>query len=391
MNSDAPHGFRAFIRRTLFPLFLLVLILSLAANIFLVRSGKTGRTAAGGASSAGVVYGQRLPPQAFGVVESGLKQMPQSSVLSGGTLAKIGSYVVTSGLLQPLPATLPLFRDQGIDADDAFFQSVFGVLAIPSDIVKMRLLPESYVFRTADGAWQVSLDLVDRLLTIHCLSRCASEPPSASLAGDDQLIVVARDFASLFGVDSAKLPSPRVGVAVPGGAVKEVMWPLQFSGSAVLDVSGRPLAAVTVEVDSSRRSARNITIRLLSPDSLAQSEYPVASRDALAAGLMSGGMLPVDSAKLTGKSVAATYNEATLVYVLLQGDGERPMYIVPAIRAAWDANLTCAKCASIRLSTFIPALSPQAFSWFRSNPVSAPPLSSSSSNSGAVLPPLKAL
>ncbi|MFA5799336.1 MAG: hypothetical protein WC840_00060 [Candidatus Peribacteraceae bacterium] len=379
MTDPHDRGFRSFLRRSLKPFVLLLLLLSIGANVFLLRLSPLQRPSEGnvpptvGQESIDTV----LSPQAFGVVDGGFSRTPHVPLLSGGTISPVGTYVVTSGLLPALPSVLALYRDQGIGTQDAFFLNLFRSARVPLDFTRLQLSPQGFEFRTANGVFTVTLRLQNRLLTIRRTGSSVPLAPATSRAGDEEMIALARDTASQFGIESAGFASPSVA-DIAGTTV--VRWPLRFSGSEVIDVRGQIVNALSVKLDRQSRTVSELNLNLLSPQVFARSDYPSASREELATGLLSGGLLPLSGAGLQGKPVTVTYGDADLVYVLRRGDSARPTYIVPAVRVFWEQKSTCQACGPVRLSTFVPALAPADFQWFIHAPAPAPVLSSSSSS-----------
>ncbi len=377
MTSPNDRGFRSFLRRSLKPFVLLLLLLSIGANVFLLRSNPLQRRSGDGAPPVGQEStGEALPPRAFGTVDGGFSRTPQIPVLSGGTISPVGTYVVTSGLLPALPSVLTLYRDQGIGMQDAFFLNLFRSARVPLDFARLQLSPQGFEFRTANGAFTITLRLQDRLLTIRRTGSPVPPVPATGKAGDEEMIALARDTASQFGIESAGFAPPFVA-DIAGTAV--VRWPLRFSGSEVIDVRGQAVNALAVKLDRQSRTVSELNLNLLSSQVFARSDYPSASREELAAGLLSGGLLPLSGAGLKGKPATVTYGDADLVYVLRRGDSARPTYVVPAVRVFWEQKSTCSTCDPIRLSTFVPAIAPADFLWFIRAPAPAPVLSSSSS------------
>ena|GEM_PF-1329498 len=378
MTDPHDRGFRSFLRRSLKPFILLVLLLSLGANVFLLRSKPLQRPSEGNVPPAvgQESTGEALPPRAFGTVDGGFSRTPRIPVLSGGTIAPVGKYVVTSGLFPALPSALALYRDQGIGTQDAFFLSLFRSARVPLDFTRLQLSPQGFDLRTANGAFTVTLRLQDRLLTIRRTASSVPPVPATGRAGDEEVIALARDTASQFGIESADFASPSVADIAETTVVR---WPLRFSGSEVIDVRGQAVNALSVKLDRQSRTVSELNLNLLSPQVFARSDYPSASREELAAGLLSGGLLPLSGSGLKGKPLTVTYGDADLIYVLRRGDGARPTYVVPAIRVFWEQQSTCQACGPVRLSTFVPALAPADFLWFIRAPAPAPVLSSSSS------------
>jgi hypothetical protein len=153
-----------FFVRTLRPLIMLALLLSIAINVFLVSHSPfpVHKEEATGSGSVSLALGD----EAFGKVDRGFSLQPQTVDAEGKALPPVGSYVVTSGLLQPIPNVLQLYRDQGIRLDTTWLQNLIGSLGAPINMAKNPLLPQQYIFRTVDGQYDVSLFL-DSLIAIE--------------------------------------------------------------------------------------------------------------------------------------------------------------------------------------------------------------------------------
>jgi hypothetical protein len=374
------------------PFVLLVSILSVGANIFLLSANRQSRYAEPVAPLSDPALSRLLSPRAFGQVHAGFIRKFQQPAMSGGTLFPVSGYVVPPGLLPALSDNYPLYRDQGAEQDQEYFTKVFQGLKIPFDLKREPLNLQSYEFKTADGLYGLTLKLPERLLSVRTLNK-PGQKASSGFLNDEETIQLARGFAVAFGIETGGLPVPHLEVPLkdPSGDRSVVVWPLQFSGSTVIDLAGLPVAVLRVGIDRRANYADSLTLNLLSPDVLMKSDYPAASSGELAAGLLSGGLLPLGG-ELKGKPVQVTFTDAAVVYVLRPGDNSGPTYLVPAIKARWDAASTCAGCATVKLSTFVPLLSPKDFVWYMELPAPVPPIPAPKSSSGSVPSiPLKAI
>jgi hypothetical protein len=125
MTASTSRGFRQFLSRAFLPLILLVLALSLGGNVFLHRSLTTFRETVSqvgntGGESGGIDRSTLVrSPQAFGVVNRIIPVKPQSQpVLSGSSLLPVREYQLPGALDVVLPASTPLYRDEGVRSSD---------------------------------------------------------------------------------------------------------------------------------------------------------------------------------------------------------------------------------------------------------------------------------
>lgn len=338
---------------------------------------------------------EQLPPGGFGTVGQGRSLLSQRVE---GIPAGVYKYQLPKGMLPALPATFPLYRDQGVAVDPAPFTAILAFMQVPLNLSDLRLVPEDMTFTTPDNAFSVLVNMRDRTLEISRIERYPQDTgpvPVSPPLPDERMIAIAQSFAKSFGIDVASLGSPTVvkifrtvekekggteKVLAPG--VEEVRWPLKFADYPVVDSVGRPVSSLSVFVGNRSQNALALNMHVLEPELLSRSDYPTADTAVITGFALAGGMAPVaDDEK--GKAVTVTYQSAELVYVLPEYDATRPMYIAPALVFSSDIARTCPQkpCTPWTWRTYVPVLDPKKYAW-----LPAPsPASASSSASGSVV------
>lgn len=342
-----------FYRRTVSSFAWFIVALSLGANIFFLVTLR-------GVRDPGPAVPSELPPplllsaQAYGNVNRGFQRTPRTTVGSG-SLAPPSSYRLPQGDFPSFTAGLPLYRDQGIRLDDASLAAIFEELGLEMEWQDLDLLPVRQRFRSADRTMDVTVDIEKRALT---LSRLGTFGPAPEGRADDAVsIAIARKFVDDLGIDLSVHGSPVIAERMVEGVGSRtyVAWPMTFSSQPLLDMEGRPVPAVQVQVGRLSRKALSMTVTLLHPRRLALSSYPRASKELMEEGLLQGGIVPIAS-DLPGTPQDVIFTGVRRAFVLMPATLVHPMYIVPVLLADWTQG-------KHRGSTFVPALDPEHFTW----------------------------
>ncbi len=323
--------------------------------------------------AASVAAPESLPQGGFGVVGQGMRRFAQrvEGIPSGAY-----RYELPKDILPALPATLPLYRDAGVSANESAFMDILAAMRVP--LHGVRLLPSDLNFTTVDGQYDVLVNVRDRTLEVSRIARLdadVSDQPVKSPMADERMIAIASAFAQELGIDVSGLGTPVVQkmyrtieagsagtVLAPG--VEEVRWALKFGQYPVVDQVGRPVSALSVFVAHRSQQAVALNMHVLSPELLSTSPYPTAPSDVMAGLALEGGMAPVDGAT-KGKAVTVTYQSAGIAYMLPSYDPKRPTYVVPVIVLKSDVERTCKvkPCLPWTWTTYVPALDPTQFAW----------------------------
>lgn len=342
-----------FYRRTVLSFAWFFMALSLAANIFFLVTLR-------GVRDPGPAVPAELPPalllsaQAYGTVNRGFEIKPRRTV-GTGALSPPSSYRLPQGDFPSFTAGLPLYRDQGVRLDDVSLAKIFEELGLDMEWQDLDLLPGMQRFRSADRTMDVTVDIEKRALTLSLLGTFGPAPEGR--ADDAVTIAIARKFVDDLGIDLSAHGSPVIAERMVEGVGSRtyVAWPMTFSGQPLLDMEGRPVPAVQVQVGRLSRKMLSMTVTLLHPRRLALSSYPRASKELLEEALLQGGILPIAS-DLSGTPQEVILTGARSAFVLMPATLDHPMYIVPVLQADWTQG-------KYRGSTFVPALDPEHFVW----------------------------
>ncbi|OGJ66774.1 hypothetical protein A3A67_03930 [Candidatus Peribacteria bacterium RIFCSPLOWO2_01_FULL_51_18] len=366
-----------FLRRSFMPLVLLALVSSVGANVLLIKLESQGKTTEPRSSST--PDSKILPATAFGKVNAGFVRRIQAPVLSGGNLSPVSGYTVPPDILPKLSGSYPLYRDPGTEIDQAVLSVIFTKLNLPEALNRKSLVAQNLELRTPDGKFGLTLKLQDRILSVRSLQSPADPGTLSELADEASATRIARDFAAGFGIDASgfSIPHTEAPLSDPDGNRWVIVWPMMFSGSQVVDVNGQRVHLLRVGVNRQAALADSLTFNLLSPAALLKSDYPAASINTIVSSLQSGGILPLGG-DLAGKPAEARYDKASVIFVLRPANENEPAYLVPAIKAEWEAVSECAACQKLRLSTFVPLISPEFFTWYQRPAAPAPAISSPS-------------
>ncbi len=352
----------SFALRIFLPIGVFFLLLSLAANTFFIsiQRGVLPIAVQTSSSSSLVSDPVVLQPIAFGLVSRPIAMHPRILDGSGAPMPGIASYALPADI-QALPETFPLLRDQGIPFDLSGFGRFFSTVGIPVDSQKFQLLPETYVFKSADGSLRVSFSASSRTLTVTRLQ--LPQPMTfVSRADNAEVLALATTFVQSFGISpsiygAAKITDvPGVG-GQPGKTI--VTWALNIASVPVVGLDGLPVPAISVQVGRVSHRAIGMTMTLLSPNQLVSSTYPTASLASMARLFASGGLLP---APYDARGLAVTYSNVALVYLLLPQDGNYSTYLVPVMRAFYSVQKDCADTCQT-YATFVPAIDLKNFEW----------------------------
>ncbi len=395
MLTDRSTTLVAFLFRILWPLVAFVLFLSIGLNAFFLtvdrfrQAKEVSRVVPPASTTGAVIQEYERGPKAFGVVRRGFEVMPQTPPV-GVEFPPVLSYDIPSNLFPELPATLTLFRDQGVTLDTSLLHTVFQRLGAPYNAGSMQYFAKFLNFRSSDRSMEISIDVEKRKLTMKKLG-LLPPPPSTSRADDVECIALAKDFVETIGFDHLLQGDPTVvdRIDVDGSAKTFVVWAATIDSFPLFDLSLKRVPKIEVQVGRVSKRAIQATVNLFEAGLLARSAYTVASKDVLMQKLQSGGYLPLARA---GKAKAASvaYSSLSLAYLLYPADLTQPTYLLPILKADWSMDPSCAGCVPVRFATFTPALDPSVFTWDAGTQAAivplATPLSASSLSSVSSLP-----
>ena len=342
--------------RIVWPLFLLILFLSIGLNAFFltVERFREG-TSVHSSSVGGVPQQENLArgPKAFGVLELGLKPKKQNLPPA---LKAIAGYQLSGTGLTALPANAPVYRDQGAATDAGNIRDLLAALGVSSDAFSMNqpLFARSIVLKTADNATELSIDSDLRTITVR-----KTDVPGVLFsqgtqqADDAEAEALAEQYGNALGINTASFGDSSIQSPAPGLA--RVTWDAEFGGYPLFMADGSRAAALSVDIDRTTKKAIGLTMNLLQPNLLSWSAYPVANPSSLMNAFQTGGLLPLTSS-LSKNGQTVPLSNPELGYIVIPATPAAPLYILPIIIAHGQVEQTCKGCGMLQFQTFVPAV-----------------------------------
>lgn len=356
---------RGFLRRFSLAMLWVLLAFSVTLNAFLLVTLNSAPPQPDASDSEEQASSSLLSRWAFGDVRRVFpieEQVPREGI----QVLPVSGYTVPDGLLPPLRDEMPLYRDQGVQTGEGMLSALWQQLGIPFSPEQHSLYPTLLTWKSADHMTQFTLDPVRRVVRISDL-RPHPLPFEVQLT-EEALIALAEDALKTWNVDRTTLGEP-VLKRDDGAADLWVRWPKLWHQAPLLDAQGNAVNGAEVRMDIGSGHIHDVRLVLLSPETLTVSDYPAASRESLVTALQAGGLRPLPRTP-ENQAKPVSYSSMDLIYILRTGDEQHPTYVVPAVRASWISEQTCADCASVLFSTYVPALSEEKFKWVVSPPES---------------------